>query len=79
MSPFSAVDLNEVKEERRLTDHGYTSKILESLERINSIRETNGSFDSCNSCKRLVSSRLHELRERKLPFVSRIEFIHSKL
>ena len=26
---------------------------LESLERINSIRETNGNFDSCNSCKRL--------------------------
>ena len=31
----------------------------ESLERINSIRETNGNFDSCNSCKWLGTSRLH--------------------
>ena len=52
---------------------------FESFERINSIRETNGSFDSCNSCKRLVPSRLHELHESKFPFVSRIEFIRSKL
>ena len=37
------------------------------------MRESNGSFDSCNSC-----SRLHELDESKLPFVSRIEFIRSK-
>ena len=43
------------------------------------MRETNGNFDSCNSCKRLVPSRLHELREPKFPFVSRIEFIRSKL
>ena len=43
------------------------------------MRETNGNFDSCNSCKRLVSSRLHELHESKFPFVSRIEFIRSKL
>ena len=52
---------------------------FESFERINSIRETNGNFDSCNSCKRLVLSRLHELHESKFPFVSRIEFIRSKL
>ena len=52
---------------------------FESFERINSIRETNGNFDSCNSCKRLVLSRLHELHETKFPFVSRIEFIRSKL
>ena len=52
---------------------------FESFERINSIRETNGNFDSCNSCKRLVPSRLHELHESKFPFVSRIEFIRSKL
>ena len=51
----------------------------ESFERINSIRETNGNFDSCNSCKRLVISRLHEFHESKFPFVSRIEFIRSKL
>ena len=54
-------------------------KKLESLERINSIRETNGSFYSCNSCKRLGTSHLHELHESKFPFVSRIEFIRSKL
>ena len=52
---------------------------FESFERINSIRETNGNFDSCNSCKRLAPSRLHELHESKFPFVSRIEFIRSKL
>ena len=52
---------------------------FESFERINSIRETNGKFDSCNSCKRLGTSRLHELHESKFPFVSRIEFIRSKL
>ena len=27
--------------------------------------KTNGNFDSCNSCKRLVPSRLHELHESK--------------
>ena len=36
-------------------------------------------FYSCNSCKRLGTSRLHELHESKFPFVSRIEFIRSKL
>ena len=39
---------------------------IESFERINSIRETNVNFGSCNSCKRLVPSRLHELHETKL-------------
>ena len=43
------------------------------------MRETSGSFDSRNSCKRLGTSRLHELHESKLPFCSRIEFIRSKL
>ena len=52
---------------------------IECLERINSIRETNGSFDSCSSCKRLAPSRLHELHESKLLFLSRIELIRSKL
>ena len=52
---------------------------MDSCERMNSIRETNGNFDSCNSCKRLVPSRLHALHESKFPFVSRIEFIRSKL
>ena len=38
---------------------------LEGLERINSMRETNGSFHSCSTCK---ISRLHELHESKLSF-----------
>ena len=61
-----------------MTPYTWAEK-FESFERINSIRETNGNFNSCNSCKRLVSSRLHELHESKFPFVSRIEFIRSKL
>ena len=56
-----------------------SKKRIENFERINSIRETNGNFDSCKSCKRLVLNRLHELHESKLSFVSRIEFIRSKL
>ena len=63
---------------RLLTPYTWAEK-FESFERINSIRETNGNFDSCNSCKRLGTSRLHELHESKFPFVSRIEFIRSKL
>ena len=47
------------------------------------MRESKRSFDSCNSCnllcKRLVPSRLHQLNESKLPFVSRIRIIRSKL
>ena len=52
---------------------------FESLERINAICEVNWSFDSCSSCKRLAPKRFDELLESKLPFVSRIEFIHLKL
>ena len=52
---------------------------FESLERINSICETNRSFDSCKSCKQPVPSRLRELHESQLPFVSRIEYIRSTL
>ena len=52
---------------------------LESVERINSICVTNGNFDSCNSCKQLVPSRLHELHESKFPFLTRNKFIPSKL
>ena len=52
---------------------------FESLKRINSIRETNGSFRLCNSCKRLVPSRLHKVHESKLAFVTCIEFIRYKL
>ena len=54
-------------------------KKTESLKRINPICKTNGSIDSCNLCERLGTSRLYELLESKFPFVSRIEFIRSKL
>ena len=40
------------------------------------MRVTNGKLDSCNSCKRLRTSRLHELHESKFPFVTRIEFTY---
>ena len=59
------------------TDTG--AEKFRSLERIHLICEISGSFDSCDSCKRLVPSRLHESHESKLPFVSRIKFIRSKL
>ena len=39
---------------RSLTPYTWAEK-FESFERINSIRETNGNFDSCYSCKRLGS------------------------
>ena len=52
---------------------------FENFERIKFDSETNGNFDSCNSCKRLGTSRLRELNESKFPFVSRIEFIRSHL
>ena len=55
---------------------GYMSRKIESLGQINSMRIRNGSFDSCSLCKR---SCLRELRESKLSFVLRIEFIRSKL
>ena len=58
---------------------GYMRRKFISYEWMNSIRETNGNFHSCNSCKRLVPSRLHELHESKFPFVSRIKYIRSKL
>ena len=56
-------------------DPGYLheQEQIESLERINSICETNESFDSCSSCN---PSRLRELHESKLPFVSPIKFFH---
>ena len=37
---------------------------FESLERINSMRVTSESFDSCNSCKRLGTSRAMSVRGR---------------
>ena len=61
-----------------LTPDTWSEKI-ESLEWINSIRETNENFNSCNSCKRLIPSRLHELHDSKFSFVSHIEFIRTNL
>ena len=61
-----------------MTPYTWAEK-FERFVRKNSMRETNGNFDSCNSCKRLVPSRLHELHASKFPFVSRIEFFRSKL
>ena len=40
--------------------------------------ETNGRFDSCNSCNQLGLSPLHELDDSTLLCVSRIEFILSR-
>ena len=40
-----------------------------SFERINSLRETNENFNWRNTCKRLGTSRLHELRQSKFSFV----------
>ena len=37
----------------RMTPYTWAEK-FESFKRIKSIRETNGNFDSCNSCKRLA-------------------------
>ena len=50
-----------------------------SLEWINSIRETNGSFDSCNPTVSRQMKNVNHERESNLPFVSRIEFIRFKL
>ena len=55
---------------------GTWAEQFESFERTNLIRETNEMFDSC---KWLGTICLHELHESILPFVSRIEFIRSKL
>ena len=44
-----------------------------SLERMNSIGETDGNIGSCNPWKRLRPRFLHEIDEFKLPFVSLIE------
>ena len=74
----STTDRPGVDRTSAVTPYTWAEK-FESFKRINSIRETNGNFDSCNSCKRLVPSRLHELHESKFPFVSRIKFIRSKL
>ena len=49
---------------------------LDSLDRMKSIRETNGSFDSCNSCKRLGTALLFgEIKEKNLFHVSNISSV----
>ena len=82
--PLSVTAAGPVRQSRpRRRQHSsspYTrAEKFESSERINSIRETKGNFDSCNSCERLGTSRSHELNKSKFPFVSRIEFIRWKL
>ena len=56
----------------------HEQKNPKSFGQINSIHVINGNFDSCNSCKRLGTSRLHDLHESKFPFITRIEFISTK-
>ena len=53
-----------------LCDPVYMSRKIRKFRTDKFDSETNGNFDSCNSCKRLVPSRLHELHESKFPFVS---------
>ena len=36
---------------KSIMNPGYMNREIRKFERINSMRETNGSFDSCNSCK----------------------------
>ena len=69
MEPFTAA----------INDRVYMSRKIRKLRTDKFDGETNGNFDSCNSCNLLGTSRLHELHESKFPFVSRIEFIRSKL
>ena len=65
---------------RRLSDSGFMNGKIRKLDEFYTyLRVTNGNFDSCNYCKRMVPSRLHDLHESKFPFVTRIEFIRSKL
>ena len=57
-------------------------RYVKQTEILTHATHVNGWFPAvypCNSCKWLVPSRLHELHESKFPFVSRIEFIRSKL
>ena len=65
--------------QRAATDPVYVANNNESLEWINSMSKTNGTFDTSCDCERMVPSRLHELHESKIIFVLRIEFIRSKL
>ena len=54
----------------RDTDPVYISRKIRKFRTDKFYSETNGNFDSCNSCKRLGTSHLHELHESKFPFVS---------
>ena len=60
-------------------DPGYISRKNRKLRTDKFDSVTNQNVDPCNSCKRLETSRLHELHESKFLFVTRIEFIRSKL
>ena len=51
---------------------------FESFERISSMRETNGNFDSCNSCKRLVPAVFYPVyMSRKFESFERINSIRE--
>ena len=65
-----------------ITHPVYMSRKNRNFKCMKSTRETNRSFDSCDSCKRLVHSRLHEQNEPKLlmfSVCSCIELTRSKL
>ena len=62
-----------------VSDPGYMSRRIRKFRTDKFDARNKGNFDSCNSCKWLITSRLHELHESNFPFVSRIEFIRSKL
>ena len=47
----------------RIYDPVYMSRKIRKFRTDKFDSETNGNFDSCNSCKRLGTSRLHELHE----------------
>ena len=63
-----------------ISDPGYIAEKFESSERINSIRETNGICDSCYlNVNGWEPADYMSSMTRYLLFVSRIEFIRSKL
>ena len=63
-----------------VTDYGYTSRKIRSLERINSICQSNESLDLCSLNVNCWASCLHEQHESTPPFISPIKvirFLHS--
>ena len=60
------------------SDPGYMSRKIRKFRTYKFDSEAIESFDWCKICKRLVPSRLHDLHESKLSFVSGMKFIRSK-